>query len=300
MRKPKRLQRANFFKGAKIMNRTMITAANTMSQLQLHIDTIANNIANLDTNGFKRRDVAFTELIYQHFNNQTRPEREIGRLSPDGIRQGTGARMAASRLVMAQGAIKPTDRALDTAFTKEGQLFKVLVQQPGGEAGEICYTRNGALYLSPAAENESVLVNGDGYFILDENNQPIIIAGDVERIAINETGELRATMTDGTEQTYLLGVVQVNNPQFLEARGQNLYGLPAQLDELGVAAADILTELSGALRGEIGIRQMALEQSNVDLAKEMTDLMNVQRTYQFQARTISLADQMMGIINGMR
>lgn len=282
------------------MNRVMLTATNTMTQLQKQLDIIANNIANIDTNGFKRRDVTFTELVYQHFNNQRNPAEEIGRLTPNGIRQGTGAKIAQSRLVMTQGALKETGRTLDTAFTKEGQMYKVLVRTGTGGDNEIQYTRNGAFYLSPLGENETVLVNSDGHFILDENNEPIYINGDAESFIISETGELTVTMTDGTEQTFAIGVIQVHKPQFLEAKGNNLYGLPLNFPELGVAEEDIFTELTGPLRDEIGIRQNALEQANVDMAKEMTDLLNVQRAYQFQARAISLSDQMMGLINGMR
>lgn len=280
------------------MNRTMITATNTMTGLQKQLDTIANNIANIDQNGFKRREVSFTELVYQQIDNQRNPNREIGRLTPNGIRQGTGAKAAGAQLVMTQGAIKQTDRDLDAALTKEGQLYKVLVQSDGGS--EIQYTRNGAFYLSPLGENEVALVNEDGHLILDENNNPIYIVGDAERYDINEAGELTVTMTDGTLQSFAIGVIQVHKPQFLESKGNNLYGVPVDFPGLGVAEEEIFTELSGELRNEIGVQQGALEQSNVDLSKEMTDLLNVQRAYQFQSRAISLADQMMGLINGIR
>lgn len=280
------------------MNRTMITATNTMTGLQKQLDTIANNIANIDQNGFKRREVSFTELVYQQIDNQRNPNREIGRLTPNGIRQGTGAKAAGAQFVMTQGAIKQTDRDLDAALTKEGQLYKVLVQSDGGS--EIQYTRNGAFYLSPLGENEVALVNEDGHLILDENNNPIYIVGDAERYDINEAGELTVTMTDGTLQSFAIGVIQVHKPQFLESKGNNLYGVPVDFPGLGVAEEEIFTELSGELRNEIGVQQGALEQSNVDLSKEMTDLLNVQRAYQFQSRAISLADQMMGLINGIR
>lgn len=280
------------------MNRTMITATNTMTGLQRQLDTIANNLANIDNNGFKRREVSFTDLVYQHFDNQRNPNQEVGRLTPNGIRQGTGAAVAQAQLVMTQGAIKPTDRDLDTALAKEGQLYKVLVQSDGGS--EILYTRNGAFYLSPLGEDETALVNEDGHFILDENNNPIYIIGEAARYDINETGQLTVTMTDGTLQSFDIGVIRVQKPQFLESKGNNLYGLPANFAELGVAETDIFVELGGDLRNEIRVQQRALEQSNVDLSKEMTDLLNVQRAYQFQSRAISLADQMLGLINGIR
>lgn len=275
------------------MNRTMITATNTLSQLQKQMDIISNNMANVDTNGYKRREATFTDLLVQEFNNQERANKEVNRLTPNGIRQGTGAKLGQAQLVMTQGALKQTDRSLDTAFTKEGQLFKVLVQTNG--VNEVQYTRNGALYLSPLSDTEVMLVNGDGLPVLDENNNPITINGEAKDYKIDANGQLTVTKTAGATEVFNLGVVRVNKPQFLEQRGGNLLGLPAN-----VAEDEVLTELNGGLRAEISLQQGALEQSNVDLSKEMTELINVQRAYQFQSRSVTLADQMMGLVNGIR
>lgn len=275
------------------MNRTMITATNTLSQLQKQMDIISNNMANVDTNGYKRREATFTDLLVQEFNNQERANKEVNRLTPNGIRQGTGAKLGQAQLIMNQGALKQTGRSLDTAFTKEGQLFKVLVQTNG--VNEVQYTRNGALYLSPLSDTEVMLVNGDGLPVLDENNNPITINGEAKDYNINANGQLTVTKTAGVTEVFNLGVVRVNKPQFLEQRGGNLLGLPAN-----IAEDEVLTELTGGLRAEISLQQGALEQSNVDLSKEMTELINVQRAYQFQSRSVTLADQMMGLVNGIR
>lgn len=90
------------------------------------------------------------------------------------------------------------------------------------------------------------------------------------------------------------------NRSFWSKKNNNLLGLPDNLEDLGVTEAQVFTELNGALREQISIQQRALEQSNVDMAKEMTELLNVQRSYQFNARSITLADQMMGLVNGIR
>lgn len=275
------------------MNRTMITATNTLSQLQKQMDIISNNMANVDTNGYKRREATFTDLLVQEFNNQERANKEVNRLTPNGIRQGTGAKLGQAQLIMNQGALKQTGRSLDTAFTKEGQLFKVLVQTNG--VNEVQYTRNGALYLSPLSDTEVMLVNGDGLPVLDENNNPITINGEAKDYNIDANGQLTVTKTAGATEVFNLGVVRVNKPQFLEQRGGNLLGLPAN-----IAEDEVLTELTGGLRAEISLQQGALEQSNVDLSKEMTELINVQRAYQFQSRSVTLADQMMGLVNGIR
>lgn len=280
------------------MNRTMITATNTLSQLQKQMDIIANNMANVDTNGYKKREATFTDLMVQQFDNQRNLQAEVNRLTPNGIRQGTGARLSQTQIDMTQGTVKQTERPLDTAFTKQGQMYKVLVQTEAGNS--IQYTRNGAFYLSPIGENELALVTQDGHSITDENDNPIYINGEPKDYVIDSNGALTVTMTDGTVQSFNLGVVQVNKPQFLESKGNNLFGLPANFAQLNVGLEEILTDLVGPLRTEIGIQQGALESSNVDMAKEMTELMNAQRAYQFQSRSVSIADQMMGLVNGIR
>jgi flagellar basal-body rod protein FlgG len=281
------------------MNRTMITATNTLSQLQKQMDIISHNLANIDTAGYKRREASFTDLLVQEFRNQPNDALEQNRQTPFNIRQGTGARLGQTQMVLTQGSLKQTDRALDTAFTAEGQFYRVMVQDENGGTS-LNLTRNGALYLSPISDNETMLVNSDGHAVLDENNQPITIAGNVKSFKINETGNFSAIMYDGTSQEVNLGVVLVKKPQFLEQKGGNLLGLPADLNGLGVTEADILTEMTGPLRNQVSIQQSVLEQSNVDMSKEMTDLINVQRGYQFHAKSITLADQMLGLVNGIR
>jgi flagellar basal-body rod protein FlgG len=278
------------------MNTSMITATNTLSQLQKKMDIISNNMANLDTVGFKSREATFTDLLVQQMNNQPDAQKEIGRLTPDGIRQGAGARLSQVQMNMAQGSFKPTGRELDTAFQKAGQYYKVLVQKDNSSS--IQYTRNGAFALSPVSANETMLVTSDGNPILDENNNPIIIKGDASSFQFTENGGMNVTMTDGTIESLNLGVIQINKPQFFEQKGDNLIGLPDNLT--GVNPNDLFTELTGAGRSQISIGQRMLEQSNVDMSKQMTDLLNVQRSYQFQSRAVTMADQMMGLINGIR
>lgn len=275
------------------MNRSMITAANTMSQLQQKLDTISNNIANVQTNGYKRRESTFTELLAQQFNNQPHDEWEVGRQTPYGIRQGVGAGIAQSQMVTAQGNIVPTGRALDLAFTAERQYFEVLVT--GENADEIQYTRDGSFQWSPINDNQNMLVTSEGYAVLDENEAPIIVNGTPSEVSVSPTGEIRVT-TDTGEREWNLGVVQIDRPQLMVQQGNNRISVPENLNELGVGLGEILT----AIRGTVALRQGALEQSNVDLTVEMTDLIQTQRSYQFQSRAISLSDQMMGLVNGIR
>ncbi|MET3317805.1 UNVERIFIED_ORG: flagellar basal-body rod protein FlgG [Peribacillus simplex] len=282
------------------MNRTMITATNTLNQLQSKIDQISNNIANVDTTAYKKTQTSFNDLFTQSFDNQPSKSKEIGRLTTPGIRQGTGAKISQSQLVLAQGALKTTDRNLDVAFTKEDLFFTVSVQD--GKGVNTRLTRDGAFYLSPSAKNpeQMLLVTSAGHRVLDEYGEPILIEGSIKEITVSEKGILTVDTEEFGEKSFGLGVVSVKKPQFLDQLGGNLLGLPDNVRGLGVTEDDIMTALTGDSRSEIAVSDGVLESSNVDLSKEMTDLINVQRHYQFQSRAVTMADQMSGLINGIR
>ncbi|MGE6377186.1 flagellar hook-basal body protein [Peribacillus muralis] len=282
------------------MNRTMMTATNTLNQLQSKIDQISNNIANVDTTAYKKTQTSFNDLLTQSFNNQPNESKEKGRLTAPGIRQGTGAMLSQSQLVLSQGPIKTTDRNLDAALTKEDQFFTVSVQDGTGVNTRL--TRDGAFYLSPNANDpdQMMLVTSAGHKVLDENGEPILIAGNITDIKITEEGVLTVDTEENGKESFGLGIVSVKKPQFLDRLGGNLLGLPENINRLDVTVDDIMTALTGASRNQIAVRQGALESSNVDLSKEMSDLINVQRSYQFQSRSITMADQMNGLINGIR
>jgi flagellar basal-body rod protein FlgG len=272
----------------------MITAANTMNQLQQQLDVISNNIANTNTTGFKRRETNFAELLVQQFDNL--PNDQSERLTPNGVRRGVGARLAETSLVLKQGTLMQTGRQLDVAFAQEGQFFRVLAD------GAVRYTRDGAFYLSPseANPNELLLVNGDGYPVLDSNNNPIVVPDGFKDIAISPTGTLQVIDASGNvAQTSDIGVTRVLRPELLQSVGDNLFAFP-DLAALNVAEADAAMNMVGNLRAQISLQQGALEQSNVDLGTEMTDLMITQRSYQMNAKSITLSDQMLGLINGIR
>jgi len=273
------------------MNRSMTTATNTMSQLQKQFDIISNNIANSQTNGFKRRDVSFADMIFQEINNQPSRGNEIGRLSPHGIRQGVGAKLSKSAFVLSQGPIQNTGRSLDFAFTSENQFLKVRVQEENGT--HIRFTRNGALYVNPTANNQLMLVTQDGHAVLDENNNPIIFSDKLNDFTITKSGEFRANGAKVAD----LGVIALNKPQYMEQKGDSLIGMP---ETTTVNPAMVYSDLTGVARNSISMQHQALEASNVDLSKELSDMMNVQRALQFQSRAITVSDQMMGLVNGIR
>ena len=282
------------------MNRSMINASNTMTQLQQQLDLISNNMANAGTTGYKRQETNFSELLYQQFNNQPNKQAEISRNTPFGIRQGSGAKLAHTSIQMVPGALKQTDRPLDAALTQENLFFKVLVNENGRQA--VRYTRDGSFQLTPTNNaGQWVLADSNGNAVAGPNNEPILVRGSVKEVRIDANGNFTAVPENNTlpEQTFELGIVEVKKPHLLQGKGSNLFGLP-NLNALNLAVQDVVEEVDGAERAGLNIRQGALEESNVDMASEMTELMITQKSYQFNSKSISIADQMMGLVNGLR
>lgn len=278
------------------MLRTMVTATNTLTQVQKQLDTISNNIANSATTGYKSQQANFSELMYQQFNND-KYDKTV-RQSPVGIRYGVGAYVSQIQSKQAQGSIQTTNRDLDVAFTKENQYLNILM--PDGDTTKTVYSRQGELYVSPVNDGSVMLVNSEGYAVADENGNPIILSDDVTSFGLSDTGELNVKYSTGETIQVALGVTSLQKPQVMEQLGGNYIGLPTNLAELGYTEQDILTNLQGGARSNVGMVNGALEMSNVDLSKEMSDLIAAQRSYQFNSRAITIADQMLGLINGIR
>lgn len=278
------------------MLRTMITATNTMGQLQKNLDVIGNNLANANTHGFKASHTSFQELLYDQFQND---KADLApRQSPNGIRYGTGSKVAQTQMNWQVGSLQETGRQLDFALTSPKQYFNVLVPSENGE--DTVYTRQGAFYIAPIANNQLMLVNDDGNPIADENGQAITFGANVTGYGVRPGGVLEVTNQDGTVNQFNLGVTTIERPNLMEHISGTYIGLPQNLADLGVTANDVLTNHQGANRNEIALQNGVLENSNVNFEKEMTDLINIQRNYQFNARSVTLADQMLGLINGIR
>lgn len=279
------------------MLRTMITATNTMGQLQNKLDTISNNIANSNTHGYKTKEASFNELLYQQFNNDKQDR--AARLSPLGIRYGSGAMLGQIQSNEKQGSLQTTNRDLDVAFNKAKQYFNILM--PDGENGtKTVYTRQGDFYLSPLNNGTVMVVNADGYPLANATGQAITLPDNVKSFAVRNGGVLEASYPNGDIIRTDLAVTEFQKPQLMEHISGQYVGLPDNLAQLGYTQAEVVTELQGANRQLIGMQSGTLEMSNVNLSKEMTDLIQTQRSYQFNARAVTLADQMLGLINGIR
>lgn len=276
------------------MLRTMLTATNTMSQLQQKLDTVSSNIANSNTVGYKARNATFGEMLYQQFNNDTGDR--APRQSPAGIRIGVGAQIAQTKLNTKVGNVTQTNRKLDFALTKENQYFTFL----SPSSNRLVLSRQGNFYLSPNANGSTSLVNSDGYDVADSNGRSIRFDKDVSDITVTPDGTMNVTFADGSRENVELGIAQVSKPNLLKQDEDKYLRYSDDIAAQYPNEGDIANLIVGNDRAQISVEGGALESSNVDLSKEMSELINTQRSYQMNARTITMADQMLGLINGMR
>ncbi|WP_323125859.1 flagellar hook-basal body protein [Gracilibacillus oryzae] len=259
------------------MSRMSFQASVTMTQLQKKIDTIGNNIANLNTHGYKNREVNFSSLLTQQIDAE---EINNQRLTPDGIRVGSGARIGHTNINLKQGTIQTTDRALDVALLDANQLFQVSVMENGNQ--ETRYTRAGNFYLSPTeAGDQLMLVTGDGNPVLG-NNGPILLADGAEDIKINQNGQIEVTRNGNQQVEGQLTIVEAVRPRLLEASGNSLFRLSAESLE-NYEEAEIIQEVA---QQEVNVKSGALETSNVNLSEQMSELIETQRAYQFNAKSM--------------
>lgn len=272
----------------------MFNSSVTMGQIQKKLDTTGHNLANSNTNGYKRRDTSFSDLLIQQVNNQPLENQEIGRATPNGIRVGSGAAVAQTALRFEQGSIQETGRELDVSLTRPGYFFEISPT----ELGERRFTRDGAFYLSPNANTtgENFLVNAEGEYVLSEEGDPILLPANTRDFNINESGTILVTLEDGTEENVAqLQLVNITKPQLLQHNGQNNFVF-SNLENLDLQLADVLEEAAGTQ----AFRQSSLETSNVDMSREMSHMLEAQRFYQFNSKAISLTDQMMGLVTNLR
>lgn len=274
--------------------RAMGQATVTMQQLQMQMDMVAHNLANSQTTGYKQSQTEFQSILFQHITNQSDPENARGRVTPDGIRVGTGAKLGAINNDLSIGAMKTTDRGLDTMLLNKNHFYNIQVQE-NGEA-VVRYTRDGSFYLSPMNNGtEMMLVTVDGNPVLGENGT-IRFGANFDSIDIRENGAVVLTYGNQSQTVGQLAISNAIRPRVLESTGDNFYKMP-DLEALGYTFDEIIEAVPAA--GNI-LRSGVLEMSNVSMQDQMVQLIGAQRSYQLNARTITMADQMQGLINQIR
>jgi len=253
------------------MLRAFSTSATGMAAQQTLVDVIANNLANINTTGFKRSQVAFQDLLYIKLK-AAGSEVASGLKSPTGLEVGSGVRIAATVRVFSGGELANTNRSLDIAITGNGFLQ---VSMPNGDTR---YTRDGSLLLNADGE----LVTTTGYRI----EPAISVPTDAAKVDIGKDGGVNVTDAAGTQS--VVGTIELArfpNPSGLSAEGDNLF---AETEGSGTATT--------GTAGESGfgtIQSTFLEKSNVQMITELVNLITAQRSYETNSRAIRAGDEML-------
>ncbi|WP_150270565.1 flagellar hook-basal body protein [Paenibacillus tepidiphilus] len=272
------------------MNNSTIGAAVSMSSLQQRLDIIADNIANMNTTGYKSKEGSFEDVLTR-VQQQSQDYYQTGRSMPLGFNIGYGVRVSTISNNWEEGTLQETGNPTDLALLGNG-LFGVQVN------GEVAYTRQGAFHFTPDPDNADsmLLVDNTGNSVLNTEGEPIAVPVNVSA-AIDEYGRV-LTKRSENEPAVIAGTIMIAEPlskSTLQAVDGNFYVLPE-----GVAAEQAFIQRAPGEAAAVSVRSGYLEQSNVDLSKEMTEMMQIQRIYQLAARALSSSDQMLGLANNMR
>jgi flagellar basal-body rod protein FlgG len=258
------------------MDPALRTSASGMAAQQLRSEVIANNLANVNTTGFKRSRPQFEDLLYQTIQNGSVIDSRDARATP-AIQVGRGVHLAAIQRMHQQGTLELTGRPLDLAIEGDG-FFQI--QLP---TGEIAYTRDGGFQIS----DQGALVTNGGYTVLPS----VRIPTDAVNITVSRTGIITADRGDSAPPLELgrLELARFANPAGLMTLGENLY---RQTPASGQAVLGFPQDA-----GFGRVLQGNLEGSNVEIVNEMVDMITAQRAYEINSKAIRNADEMAAIAN---
>jgi flagellar basal-body rod protein FlgG len=249
------------------------TAATGMAAQELNVQVISNNIANLRTTGFKKQTAAFQDLIYEHIRRVGAQASDQGTILPVGVDIGGGVKTVGTPRSMTQGTLSQTGNDLDLAISGEG-FFKILMPD-----GTYQYTRDGTFQM----DNQGRVVTAGGNPV-----QPTItIPNNASGITVNEQGQVTVTLPGSSTNTVLgqIGLTRFINKAGLQPVGSNQF--------IETTSSGTPQDGTANSEGYGKITQGSLEQANVDVVSEMSDLIAAQRAYEMNAKVISAADQMM-------
>lgn len=270
------------------MLRSLWTGASGMIAQQNAVDTISNNLSNVNTTGYKKETVEFKTLLYSKLQTKTTdangdPKPVIGQV-------GAGVRTASVTSRYTQGNLLSTENNLDFAIEGEG-FFQVML-----EDGSIAYTRNGAFSLSMGAEGLT-MCNSDGYPVLGVDGEPIVFPStlDSSRISVDDGGRFWYRNLDDTVTNLgeTFGLVQFQNPSGLLKLSGSILSATDASGEPRPEATD--TEIKNSK-----VHSKRLEGSNVEAVDEMVNLIVAQRAYEMNSKVITASDQMLQQANNLR
>jgi flagellar basal-body rod protein FlgG len=259
------------------MNLSLYSAATGMEAQQLNLNTIANNLANVNTPGFKRSKIEFQDLLYQKPTRAAGTDSGGGNIVPSGAEVGNGTRVAATSKVFTQGQLTNTGEDLDLAIQGDG-FFEV--QRPDGT---VAYTRDGSFKLNAQGQ----VVTTDGLPVLSGFQS--ISAG--SEVAIAENGQVTVTSSSGST-SFRLTLTRFANPTGLRSLGGNLY------EETAASGTPEVGQPSENSYGSI--MQGYTEGSNVNIVEEMVALIIAQRAYEINSKSIQTSDEMLQNVAQMK
>lgn len=270
------------------MVRSLWTAATGMLAQQTNLDTIAHNLSNVNTQGYKAQVNEFKTLLYQTL--QTKTTTANGAQKPTSAQVGLGTRNSAITTIFREGNLISSDS--ETSFAIDGKGFFAV----RGADGNTYYTRNGNLKFTLAA-NGNMLATSDGLPVLDTNGQPIILNDTyvLSRITVTKEGEL--CYPDANEKAQpigrRIGLFQFSNPNGLDRMEDSLYGQTA-------ASGQPINEATSQNVERSRVIQFYVEGSNVQVADEMVNMIVAQRAYELNSKAIIASDEMLQQANNLR
>ncbi|MDK8181603.1 flagellar hook-basal body protein [Paenibacillus sp. UMB4589-SE434] len=277
------------------MNNSIIAASVSMSGLQRKLDVIADNVANVDTRGFKRKTASFADVL-TNAQQQNRDFKLPGRATPLGFTNGYGSMMTGIGLDFSQGSLLTTNVPTDLAIEGNG-LFEV--RTPEGTA----FVREGDFHMVPTNTGEALLTTRTGAVVTSTDDSDIRIrVQEGYQMKIDAAGRVYEVKPSTNEQILVgtLKLVQAIKPELLQKIDNNMYVIPPTVDRNTVLQTLDLTNIPPDGKVPLTVRQGVLESSNVSLGDEMSELIQAQRAYQMSARALSSGDAMWGLANSMR
>lgn len=270
------------------MMRSLWTAASGMKSQQTSMDNISNNLANINTTGYKKERIEFQSLLYQTIQNTTLDTE--GNPKPIGAQVGLGVKVSAISTQFEQGELTATQGEFDFAIQGEGFF---MVQMPDGTTG---YTRNGSFVMA-VDTNGLTLTTANGYAVLDSNGQPITFDAntDTSKLVYDNYGNIFLKDDKGVIQRtgIRIGAAQFNNPSGLTKIGDSYF---AESPASGVARIE---GQDAALSVSV-IKNKYLEASSVQAVDEMVDMIVTQRAYEMNSKAIQASDEMLQQANNLR
>lgn len=260
------------------MIRALYTAASGMGAQQSNLDTVANNLANSATAGFRKRRMEFQDMIYQ--NMVTPGSAQSTSTASAGLQIGLGTRTVASEVIQTQGDFTETDNQLDLAIQGTG-FFQVSMPD-----GTTAYTRAGSFHMN----NQGNVVTADGNALVPA----ITIPSNATNVTISNYGVVSATLPGQTSSTQLGQITLATFPNAggLSALGSNLFQQTS-------ASGNAITDTPGGSSGMGTLQQGYLESSNVDVTQEFVNMIVAQRAYESNSKVIHVADDMYSQINNL-